>query len=530
MSAEILHALDQLEKEKGIDKEVLIEAIEAALISAYKRNFNSLQNVKVVFDRVLGDIKVYAVKNVVAEVTNEQMEISMKEVAENNNTIEDDETVEIEVTPKKFGRIAAQTAKQVVVQRIREAERGIVFDEFHNKESEIVTGIIQRAERKNVIIDLGKTEAILPPSEQTPGEEYQFNHRIKTFIIEVKKTTKGPQITVSRTHPGLVKRLFELEVPEIFEGVVEIKYIAREPGSRTKMAVYSKDDNVDPVGACVGQRGTRVQAIVDELRGEKIDIIEWSNNVEDFIASSLSPAKVIRVDISANEKSAKVTVPDYQLSLAIGKEGQNARLAAKLTGWRIDIKSESQLRAAIEQGLFDESYVGNDPDDEYDEDYESISEEDNGIEDNEGAEESIEVPKKAVKKASKKAPKKEAKEVVAKETKKAVKKVAKKVAKKVLEEKPKKAEKKAFKIDAKEVVVETPKKAVKKAAKEVVVEAPKKVVKKAAKEVVAETPKKAVKKAAKEVVAETPKKAVKKTAKEVVAEKPKKTTKKAPKA
>jgi transcription termination/antitermination protein NusA len=352
MSAELMHALDQLEREKGINKDVLIEAIEAALISAYKRNFNSTQNVKISFDKESGDVKVYALKKVTEHPTNDLTEISFEEAAKISKKLQEEDIAEVEVTPRKFGRIAAQTAKQVVVQRIREAERGIIFDEYYNKESDIVTGIIQRNERKNIIIDLGKTEAVLPPTEQTPGEEYRFNYRIKTYIIEVKKTTKGPQITLSRTHPGLVKRLFELEVPEIHDGVVEIKSIAREPGSRTKMAVLSKDDNVDSVGACVGQKGSRVQAIVDELRGEKIDIIKWSNNAEEFISSSLSPAKVIRVDINESEKSAKVTVPDYQLSLAIGKEGQNARLAAKLTGWKIDIKSESQLRASIEQQMF----------------------------------------------------------------------------------------------------------------------------------------------------------------------------------
>jgi transcription termination/antitermination protein NusA len=357
MSAELMHALDQLEREKGINKDVLIEAIEAALISAYKRNFNSTQNVKISFDTESGDVRVYALKKVTEHPTNDLLEISFEDAGKISSKLQEDDIAEVEVTPRKFGRIAAQTAKQVVVQRIREAERGIIFDEYYNKESDIVTGIIQRNERKNIIIDLGKTEAILPPTEQTPGEEYRFNYRIKTYIIEVKKTTKGPQITLSRTHPGLVKRLFELEVPEIHDGVVEIKNIAREPGSRTKMAVLSKDDNVDSVGACVGQKGSRVQAIVDELRGEKIDIIKWSNNAEEFISSSLSPAKVIRVDINESEKSAKVTVPDYQLSLAIGKEGQNARLAAKLTGWKIDIKSESQLRASIEQQMF--NYDGN---------------------------------------------------------------------------------------------------------------------------------------------------------------------------
>ncbi len=365
MSAELIHALEQLEKEKGIDKEILIEAIEAALISAYKRNFGSTQNVKITFDRASGDVRVYALKRVVEMPENDLLDISLEDAKKISKKLEIEDTAEVEVTPKKFGRIAAQTAKQVVVQRIREAERGIIFDEFLNKESDIVTGIVQRAERKNIIIDLGKTEAILAPSEQTPGEEYRFNQRIKTYIIEVKKSTKGPQIAVSRTHPGLVKRLFELEVPEIHDGVVEIKSISREPGSRTKIAVFSKDDNVDPVGACVGQKGGRVQAIVDELRGEKIDIIKWSSNPEEFISSSLSPAKVIRVDVNEEEKSAKVTVPDYQLSLAIGKEGQNARLAAKLTGWKIDIKSESQLRATIEQQLL--NYDGNYQQDEEEE-------------------------------------------------------------------------------------------------------------------------------------------------------------------
>ncbi|AUG58034.1 transcription termination factor NusA [Acetivibrio saccincola] len=352
MSADLIHALEQLEKEKGIDKETLIEAIEAALISAYKRNFGSSQNVRVLIDRDSGEFKVFALKKVTQSPKNINFDISIEEAKKINPDFEEDDVVEIEVTPRKFGRIAAQTAKQVVVQRIREAERGIIFDEFANKEGEIVTGIVQRTERRNVIIDLGRAEAILAPSEQVPGEEYKFNDRIKTYIIEVKKTTKGPQIMVSRTHPGLVKRLFELEVPEIYEGIVELKSISREPGSRTKVAVYSRDDNVDPVGACVGQKGTRVQAIVDELRGEKIDIINWSSDPKEYISSSLSPAKVIRVDVNEEEKSAKVTVPDFQLSLAIGKEGQNARLAAKLTGWKIDIKSESQLRADIEQKLF----------------------------------------------------------------------------------------------------------------------------------------------------------------------------------
>jgi len=387
MSAELIQALEQLEKEKGIQKDVLIEAIEAALISAYKRNFGSTHNVKISIDPVTGDVKVYALKRVTSMPENENGDISLEEARKLSSDYEEEDIAEIEVTPRKFGRIAAQTAKQVVMQRIREAERGIIFDEFYNKEGDIVTGIIQRNERKNIIIDLGKTEAIIAPSEQTNGEEYRFNDRIKTYIVEVKKTTKGPQIMVSRTHPGLVKRLFELEVPEIHDGTVEIKSISREPGSRTKIAVFSRDPNVDPVGACVGQKGTRVQAIVDELRGEKIDIIKWSSIPEEYISSSLSPAKVVRVDANEDGRSARVIVPDFQLSLAIGKEGQNARLAAKLTGWKIDIKSESQLRAVIEQQMFnmnssynadedEEAYDDEDTDEEeYEEEYEEADKE-----------------------------------------------------------------------------------------------------------------------------------------------------------
>lgn len=351
MSAELIHALNQLEKEKGINKDVILEAIEAALISAYKRNFGSSQNVKVTMDRENGDIKVFASKKVVDKVENSMTEINLEEARKYNKLVDTEDFVDIEVTPRTFGRIAAMTAKQVVMQRIKEAERGIIFDEFNNKESDIVTGIVQRTERKNVVVDLGKTEAVIPPTEQTPNEEYGFNERIKAYVIEVKKTTKGPQVILSRTHPGLIKRLFELEVPEIHDGTVEIKSISREAGSRTKIAVFSKIDNVDPVGACVGQKGARVQAVVDELRGEKIDIIKWDSDPGEYISSSLSPAKVIRVDVNEEEKSARVIVPDFQLSLAIGKEGQNARLAARLTGWKIDIKSESQLRATIEKEL-----------------------------------------------------------------------------------------------------------------------------------------------------------------------------------
>lgn len=349
MNVELIEALATLEKEKGINADILLEAIEAALISAYKKNFGTLQNVRVQIDRGTGEIKVFSRKTIVEEVTDPRAEISLAEARRLDPRYELGDVVETEVTPKDFGRIAAQTAKQVVVQRIREAERDMIFDEFANRESDIVTGVVQRIENKNVYIDFGKTEAILSPSEQMPTDEYRQNERIKTYIIDVKKTTKGPQILVSRTHPGLLKRLFELEVPEIHDGTVEIKSIAREAGSRSKIAVHSKNENVDPVGACVGPKGLRVQAIVNELKGEKIDIVKWSTDPAKFIANSLSPAKVLSVDIMPEEKVARVVVPDYQLSLAIGKEGQNARLAAKLTGWKIDIKSESQTEEAEEE-------------------------------------------------------------------------------------------------------------------------------------------------------------------------------------
>jgi len=344
MNGEFIEAIGQIAKEKGIQKEILIEAIESALVSAYKKNFGSAQNVKTAINRETGDVHVYAQKTVVDEVVDELLEIQIDDAKRINRNYKLGDIVDIEVTPKTFGRIAAQTAKQVVVQKIREAERGIIYEEYASKENDLVIGTVQRKDKQNVYIDLGKTEAILGPNEQMPGEEYNFQDRLKLYVVEVKRTTKGPQIIVSRTHPGLVKRLFEQEVPEIYEGIVEIKGIAREAGSRTKIAVHSHDENVDPTGACIGPKGVRVQNIVDELKGEKIDVIKWSKDPEEFIASALSPAKVLSVDVDEKEKSAKVVVMDYQLSLAIGKEGQNARLAAKLTGWKIDIKSQSQVK------------------------------------------------------------------------------------------------------------------------------------------------------------------------------------------
>ncbi len=339
---EFMMAIDDLGKEKGIAPEILFDAIEAALISAYRRNFGSEQNAHVQIDRTTGEFHVYAHKTVVREVEDPVMEMALTDAQALDPDYEEGDVLEIEVTPANFGRIAAQTAKQVVVQRIREAERGNIYDEFSGRASDIVTGLVQRVENRNVYIDLGKTEAVLTPSEQIEGETYVHGDRIRAYILEVRRTSKGPQIAVSRTHPGLLKRLFEMEVPEIHDGVVEIKSVAREPGMRSKIAVYSRDEDVDPVGACVGHKGLRVQAVVTELKNEKIDIVKWNEDPVHYIANALSPAKVVSVAVNEAEKASRVVVPDHQLSLAIGKEGQNARLAAKLTGWKIDIKSESQ--------------------------------------------------------------------------------------------------------------------------------------------------------------------------------------------
>ena len=344
MNHEFMEALDELEKDRGIDKETLIDTIEQALLTAYKKNFGSAQNVRVEFDRERGEVKVFSQRVVVDEsdLYDTFLEIELKDAREISPNYELGDIIENEVTPKDFGRIAAQTAKQVVVQRIREAEREIVYNEFIDKENEIVTGEVARVNTNLVYVNLGRIEAVMNTQEQMQGEHYKAGQKIKVYILEVKKTNKGPQIVVSRSHPGLVKRLFEFEVPEIFEGVVQIKSIAREAGSRTKMAVKSVDEKIDPIGACVGPKGSRVKNIVDELGDEKIDIIKYSDDPAEFICAALSPSKVVKVEVNEEEKSALVVVPDYQLSLAIGKEGQNARLAAKLTNWKIDIKSESQ--------------------------------------------------------------------------------------------------------------------------------------------------------------------------------------------
>ncbi|MBP1961068.1 transcription termination factor NusA [Paenibacillus aceris] len=342
MNTDFIEALSEIEREKGISKELLIDAIEAAMISSYKRNFNTAQNVRVDINRHTGLIKVFARKTVTEEVLDPRLEISVHASREINPNYQLDDIVEIEVTPRDFGRIAAQTAKQVVTQRIREAERGLIYNAFIDKEEDIVTGILQRQDQRNIYVDLGKVEAVLPLTELMPTDKFKQGDRIKAYITKVENTTKGPQIILSRTHPGLLKRLFELEVPEIFDGVVEIRSVAREAGFRSKIAVHSRNPEVDPVGSCVGPKGLRVQTIVTELRGEKIDIVRWMESVEEYVANALSPSKVLEVQIHENEKMARVIVPDYQLSLAIGIKGQNARLAAKLTGWKIDIKSETQ--------------------------------------------------------------------------------------------------------------------------------------------------------------------------------------------
>lgn len=348
MNAEFMQAVMELGKEKGVSTELLLDAVEDAIVAAYKKNYPNIgptQNVRVDLNRTTGDMHVYARKTIVETVNSEGEEISLDAAREINPRYELSDILEVEVTPKNFGRIAAQNAKQLVVQRIREAEQSLVFEKFSNKENDIVTGIVQRVENGNVFIDLGSAEGILIGNEQIPSETYVPYDRIKVYILEVKKNskaTKGPQIMVSRTHHGLLKRLFELEVPEIQDGLIEIKSVAREPGMRSKISVSTEDSNIDAVGACVGQKGMRVQAIVNELKGEKIDIVKYSDENGEYVSNALSPAKVISTNIIENEKVCHVVVPDHQLSLAIGKEGQNARLAAKLTGWKIDIKSSTQ--------------------------------------------------------------------------------------------------------------------------------------------------------------------------------------------
>ncbi|MEG0385626.1 MAG: transcription termination factor NusA [Solibacillus sp.] len=349
MSSELLDALTALEEQKGISRDVLIEAIEAALVTAYKRNFNQAQNVRVDLNLKTGVMVVYSRKDVVEDVEDERLEIALEDAKYINAAYEIGDVVEEEVTPRNFGRIAAQTAKQVVTQRVREAERGLIYEEYVDREDDIVTGVIERQDARNIYVSIGKVEAALPVNEQIQGEVLKPQSRIRVYIMKVERTTRGPQVIVSRTHPGLLRRLFEMEVPEIYDGTVEVKSIAREAGDRSKISVYAHNEEVDPVGSCVGAKGARVQTIVNALNGEKIDIVEWSEDPVVFVANALSPSKVLDVQVNEEEKSTTVVVPDYQLSLAIGKRGQNARLAAKLTGWKIDIKSETDAR---ELGLY----------------------------------------------------------------------------------------------------------------------------------------------------------------------------------
>ena len=354
MNTELMEALTILEKEKNISRETMLEAIENSLVSACKNHFGTSDNIKVIMNKETCDYAVFAEKQVVEEVTDPVLEISLEDAEKIDSSLQIGDVAQVKVESKSFGRIATQNAKNLILQKIREEERKVVFDQYFEKEKDIVTGIVQRYVGKNISINLGRADAMLTENEQVKGETFKPTDRIKLYVVEVKNTPKGPKILVSRTHPELVKRLFEAEVAEVKDGTVEIKSIAREAGSRTKMAVYSNDENVDPVGACVGMNGARVNAVVNELRGEKIDIINWSDNPALLIENALSPAKVISVMADPDEKIASVIVPDYQLSLAIGKEGQNARLAARLTGYKIDIKSETQ---AIESGELPENYM-----------------------------------------------------------------------------------------------------------------------------------------------------------------------------
>lgn len=376
MNKELLEALEQVEKEKNISKETLLEAIENSLLTACKNHFGKADNVKVNINPSTGDFSVYAEKEVVEQLDPEEgdpmLQISLAEAKMMDPKYDLGDIVHVPIKSKEFGRIATQNAKNVILQKIREEERSAIFNQYYEKEKDVVTGVVQRYVGRNISINLGKADALLNESEQVKGEVFRPTERIKVYILEVKNTPKGPRILVSRTHPELVKRLFEAEVTEIRDGTVEIKSIAREAGSRTKMAVWSNNPNVDAVGACVGMNGARVNAIVDELRGEKIDIVNWDENPGNLIQNALSPAKIVAVFADPDEKTAKVVVPDYQLSLAIGKEGQNARLAARLTGYKIDIKSETQAKDA--PGFRYEDYLDDFDDEEYEEDYDGYEE------------------------------------------------------------------------------------------------------------------------------------------------------------
>ncbi len=350
-SKELVIAMDELEKEKGIKKDYMLESIETALVTAYKRNYDSTaENVKVTMNAETGEIHVYAEKEVVENVEDDKIQINLSDAKKINKKLEIGDTAQIEIIPRNFGRIAAQTAKQVIIQKIREASRTVLFEEFSERKGEIVSGLIQKADGGIVVVDLGKLEGVMPLKEQIPTEKYRVNDKIRAYVMDVERGVKGaPQVIISRANGDFVRKLFELEIPEIYEGVIEIKSVSRDPGSRSKVAVYSPNENIDPVGSCVGQKGIRIQNIINELNGEKIDVIEWNADPSIYISAALLPAQVLAVDINEEERFAQVIVPDEQLSLAIGKSGQNVRLAAKLTTWKIDIKSESQFRKMIEE-------------------------------------------------------------------------------------------------------------------------------------------------------------------------------------
>ena len=402
MNKELMEALDVLEKEKNISKDTLLGAIEQSLIQACKNHFGKADNVHVTIDPETCDFSVWADREVKEFVEDPALEISLEEARKINTNAEPGDIVKVQIQSKEFGRIATQNAKNVILQKIREEERKVLYDQYYGKEKEVVTGIVQRVMGRNISINLGRADGILSENEQVKGEEFKPTERIKVYILEVKDTPKGPRILLSRTHPGLVKRLFESEVAEVRDGTVEIRSIAREAGSRTKIAVWSNDPDVDPVGACVGMNGARVNAIVSELRGEKIDIINWDENPAILIENALSPAKVIAVMADPDEKTALVVVPDYQLSLAIGKEGQNARLAARLTGFKIDIKSETQARESGELYEYeddeyydeydDEEYEGEYEDEQYDEAYPEASDEESDYYEPENASEEEDAP------------------------------------------------------------------------------------------------------------------------------------------
>ena len=358
---ELILALEELEKEKGINKQYLLESIETALVTAYKRNFDSLENVKVQMDQQTGATHVYSLKKVMKRVNDKEEQINIKEAQKINPDYKEGDIVEIEIVPRDFGRIAAQTAKQVIIQKLREAEREIIYTEFNDRKGEIVSGLVQKADRNIIVMDLGKLEGVMPAKEQIPTEHYHVNDKVKGYVVDVEKGAKGaPQVIVSRSHPDFVRKLLEFEIPEIYEGVIEIKSVSRDPGYRSKVAVYSPDPNIDPVGSCVGQKGVRIQNVINELNGEKIDVIEWNEDPSIYIASALLPAQILAVDIKEEERFAQVIVPDDQLSLAIGKSGQNARLAARLTNWKIDIKSETQFREMLRKAQNEELEEPND--------------------------------------------------------------------------------------------------------------------------------------------------------------------------